>query len=186
MLVVLAEVDCRAYLNAHGVYPQEFFMSLDDLKQHMPFYTDVDLMIMFAGMVRFHKRNISEYIYEIKQEQQEGISNVNNLCVISDTTLPKVTEYYKYTVEPVHARLHNGWNCVKGEDFTNPLQPFKGVTVKCNVHPYYEHRTLQVSEIVQKEMDLINVIQVPDLSDLKRKRGLAIGNKVMGHEAVNA
>ena len=166
MLVVLAETDCRAYLNARNIYPNELFNDLDELQKMLIFYDDVDLIVMIMGMIQFHRRKISEFVNKIKRDQEEGTSNVNNLCVVSDVTLPKVDVYYKYTTQPTRAKLHNGWDKVKGKDFEDPLKPFQGIAVKCKTHFKFPHRTLVETDVVKKERELIDMIQKPDIKQI--------------------
>lgn len=161
MLVVLSEFDCRKFLNANGVYPSEFFMDLVELKKHISVYTDADLIILLGGMCLFHKRKISEYVTSLKHQISDGSIGISSITVITDTVLPKVSEYYKYESTPIHCELYNNWDKVKKSGVINPFERFKGEAVPCNFHRNIERKQTKLSDSEIKDDELAKLIQIP-------------------------
>lgn len=96
MFVVLSEIDTLDFLNAHGIYPDEFYMDLHYFKENAVHFNRANVVILFAGITNFRVNNVCAEVKElrtrIKGYTDDGIKSV---IVVSDVDLP-LDNYYKY------------------------------------------------------------------------------------------
>lgn len=167
MFVVLSEIDCLSWLQIHGIFPDEFFTDMDLFRNKMIVYSDVDVVVLFAGSCNFRKRLVCELVTQLRERLGKGIRSVT---VYSDCVLPSLNEYYKYTERPQVGCLHNKYKKVGGEE--DLWEDFEGLpkhkAKKFLARGKEEHRKPTEEEL--KDDELIKVIKIPNLQAMKGAR----------------
>lgn len=114
MLAVLAEINCLDYLNDKGIYPDEFFTDFGMFKNRCVAYKDATLVVILAGICKFNKRLVTEFIKsQVKRAQNHADKGIKKVIVLSDTMLPTLDEYYKFENRLENFYKCKGWNKAK-------------------------------------------------------------------------
>lgn len=163
MLVVLSEINCLDFLQSNGVYPDEFYTDFEMFRNKSILKTDMQVMIIFAGCCHFNKRRVCEFITQLKaRAESKTDSGVSEVCVISDSFLPNIDNYYKYYYFPNNFDLCNKWKKVESD--VDVWGYFKGEKKECKSFigkDVSTKRTLTDTEMRNDE--LIKLIKVPVL-----------------------
>lgn len=166
MLMILSEINCLDYLRSRDVYPDEFFTDLSLFKHRIVMNTDVDVLIIFAGSCSFGKRVVQEYVNELnKRMKDETDKGIKSICVLSDTVLPSLDNYYKYTRRPDSCSKCSHWNISKG--VVDILGKYKCAEKNTEVY-LCDSDMSNTGDILlasrDKDDELLSIIQVPSFS----------------------
>lgn len=164
MLVVLSEIDCLGFLKSKGVNPDEFYTDFEMFKNRIVLKTGVDVLVIFTGCCHFNKRKVCEFITQLNiRAKSESDKGVNSVCVISDSFLPNIHSYYKYTYFPNTFDLCDGWKKVKGD--VNVFEELACDERECKV--FLDTKRDSVTKVTESGLhddELIKLIKVPVLT----------------------
>lgn len=171
MLVILSEIDCLGVVQSKGVYPDEFYTSIDKFRNNTPVFRDATIIVIFAGNCRFNKKHTIELIKTLKKRADDtNDSGISHVYVISDMTIAGLRSYYKYEGNIDTVSIMHGWNSVKDnvniwlklknepKDATCYLSAFDSGETEELIKTYNSRFT--------KEDDYIKLIQVPDVKKM--------------------
>ena len=127
MFVVLSEINTLDYLHRHGVYPNEFYTDLNLFKESAVHFKDAIVLVVFAGVTNFRKRNVCAEINHLRDRAKSTVdTGVKGVIVIADTTLP-IQNYYMYSRNWNKVSLRSNWvDLQKGIDFFASLKAALG------------------------------------------------------------
>lgn len=171
MLAILSEIDCLKVLQSKGVYPDEFYTSIDKFRNNTPVFQDATIIVIFAGNCRFNKKHTIELIKTLtKRAEDPNDGGVSHVYVVSDMTIAGLRSYYKYEGTINTVSIMHGWNSVKDNvDIWIKLknEPKEAVCY------YSTFDSGVVDELVEtykakftKEDDYIPLIQIPNIKQL--------------------
>lgn len=112
MLVCLSEFYCLPALNQLDVYPDEYFTDYELFKHRLVSMVGVDLLVVLAGTCRFNKRHIIEFL-KLTMRNVGSNGSINKVYIVTDTAIPALSEYYKFTGSIRTVDLYHGWKKVK-------------------------------------------------------------------------
>ena len=170
MFYVLAEMNCLQTLNKFGIYPDEFYTDIAKFKENSVAFWDATILIIFAGNNFFNKRHVVELAKDLLKRIELKDGAVKHVYVISDSTLPSLGSYYKYTHTMDKVDIMRGWNCVKkGIIIWHKLKTPEKKSI-CFMSPYDMgssiHIKRQIESSVGLDDDYRKLIQIPDLKKL--------------------
>ena len=113
MLAVLSEINCLSQLQSMEVYPDFFSTDFEEFKNHAVTFTDCTVCIILAGINRFYRKSLVELTKNFIKLVESENSNINNVIVITDATIPSIGTYYKINGNLNHIDEYNGWKLVK-------------------------------------------------------------------------
>ena len=114
MLAVLAEINCLDYLNEKGIYPDEYFTDFGLFKNRCVAYKEATLLIILAGVCKFNKRLITDFIKaQTKRALNHADKGIKKVIVLSDSMIPNLDEYYKFENRLERFYKCKGWNKAK-------------------------------------------------------------------------
>jgi hypothetical protein len=171
MLAILSEIDCLKVIQAKGVYPDEFYTSIDTFRNNTPVFRDATIIVIFAGNCRFNKKHTIELIKILtKRAEDPNDGGISHVYVISDMTIAGLRSYYKYEGTINTVSIMHGWNSVKDDvdiwiklrnepkEATCYFSTFDSGVVDGLVADYRNKYT--------KEDDYIKLIQIPNVKKL--------------------
>lgn len=131
MLAVIAEINCLNMLNKYGVYPDYFYTDLDRFMTDSVIFREADVMIIMAGCCAFSRRRIFDVIKHFnKRAETVSDKGINHVYVVSDTEMPYLGAYYKYTKTFEKCDVMRGTSCVVSNAFIwSKLQTDKKDTI---------------------------------------------------------
>lgn len=171
MLAILSEIDCLKVLQSKGVYPDEFYTSIDKFRNNTPVFKDATIIVIFAGNCRFNKKHTIELIKTLTKRAEDPNDNgVSHAYVVSDMTIAGLRSYYKYEGSIDTVSIMHGWNSVK--DGVNIWIKLKNEPKEAVCY-YSTFDSGIVNELVEaykskftKEDDYIPLIQIPNIKQL--------------------
>lgn len=114
MLVVLSEINCLNNIKAKGIYPDEFYTSINTFKSNSIYFKEATIIVIFAGNCHFNKKHTIELIKNLyKRAESTTDKGVEHVYVISDMTIAGLRSYYKYEGSIDTVDIMHGWNNVK-------------------------------------------------------------------------
>ena len=163
MLVVLSEIDCLDFLYGRGIYPDEFYTDFEMFKNRSILKTDMQVIIIFAGCCHFNKRRVCEFITQLNERvESETDKGVTDVCVISDSVLPNINGYYKYSYFPNSFDKYNGRKRIETD--VDVWSEFKGEERECTTFiDSDETKRATVTDAEKHDDELIKLIKVPVL-----------------------
>lgn len=171
MLAILSEIDCLKVLQSKGVYPDEFYTSIDKFRNNTPVFNDATIIVIFAGNCRFNKKHTIELIKTLtKRAEDSNDGGISHVYVVSDMTIAGLRSYYKYEGSIDTVSIMHGWNSVKDD---------VNIWIKLRNEPkeavcyYSTFDSGEVDSLVDiynkrytKEDDYIPLIQIPNVKQL--------------------
>ena len=173
-LVVLAEIDCLDLLQANGVMPQHYFTDFDKFKESSFIFSNAIIVCIFAGTCAFSKRRVLEELeHLIKISQENDFSNVEDIYILSDSTLPRCNKYYKYTTSIFKVVEHNKERAVGSvKNLFDKLTYDKVPENACRAvySAFDKSDATEAIQAVEKQVNqrdiLQDVIKIPDIREL--------------------
>ena len=171
MLTILSEINCLEKLNTLGVYPDEFYTDIEIFKNNTASFRDATVLVIFAGNCAFNKKHTIELVKNLmKRASSESDFGVKAVYVVSDTVIPSLTSYYKYTGNLDVVDIMRGWNSVKsGVNIWSKLSSRKKDS-KLFLSSYDECNSEAAREAYKNrhraEDDYIRLIQIPNVKEM--------------------
>lgn len=172
-LLVLSEIDCRSFLEEHGVFPDEFYTDFMLFKNKSSSFIDSDIIVIFAGSCSFSKRHVLEIVNVLnKRAKDVDDKGVNSLLVFTDVFLPSLDKYYKFQGSLKNISEYSGWK-LKDKNSDILLRVPKG-TKNTDMVSYLTSRDDGVVDDLREEYkssfavdeDLRKLIKKPDFSSI--------------------
>lgn len=163
LLVVLSEIDCLSFLQSNGVYPDEFYTDFEMFKNRSVLMSDATVVVLFAGCCHFNKRRVCEFITQLKaREVSETDTGISKVHIISDSFLPNIDNYYKYSYYPNYFDKCSKWKISERDiDVWGMLKSEKR---ECKLFIDREKSTrAKVTDAELHDDELIKLIKVPVL-----------------------
>lgn len=165
MFVCLSEIDCLGYLQSKGIYPDEFYTDFELFKSKTVVHQDMDILVIFAGCCFFKKRLVCEFITHLRGRMgRSNDSGVSSVTVLSDSVLPKIDDYYRYSGAPVEFVKYNGWSKVGSAE--GVLDRFKDLG-KRTTKRFLSQAVMDdivIGDSEKKVDEMIGIIKIPHIA----------------------
>lgn len=173
MLVILSEINCLDNLRRLGVEPDEFYTDMRQFDNNSVTFREATIVVIFAGNCAFNKKRTIELVKNLmKRASATNDFGIKAVYVVSDTVIPSLSSYYKYTGNLNTVDIMNSWNVVKaGVDIWLKLSK-RSVSDKCKTYfsDYDKGICDEARAAYEKrhksEDDYVKLIKVPSVKEI--------------------
>lgn len=171
MLKVLAEMNCLKSLNKLGIYPDDFYTDFVEFKNNTSMFVEDTVLIIASGICSFNRKHLVDLAKSLKRREEDpNDKGVVKVIVISDSDLPNLKGYYKFTNSLDNLVSKDGWK-ERGEG-KDVLLSLQSPPKKSTLHLSRRHRG-ECADLVEayknhgnKEDEYCKIIQVPDVKKM--------------------
>lgn len=110
MLVVLSEIHCLKMLNSFEIYPDLYYTDLELFKNYLVTLNDATVCVILGGTCRFNRKHIIELVKNLFKQEEDKLSGVTNVIVMTDTNIPAFKRYFKFSGNFAKIQEFSGWN----------------------------------------------------------------------------
>lgn len=110
MLAILSEINCLNMLNSFKIYPDLYYTDLELFKNHLVTLNNATVCIILGGTCRFNRKHTIELIKNLYKQVEDELSGVSDVIVMTDTNLPALQKYYKFSGNFAKVQEFSGWD----------------------------------------------------------------------------